>query len=102
MLLYHSGSFLQVLEGPDAGVDLILDSINRDPRHHSTRVLARTTTSTREFPSWSMGFTDTSNAVSRPTGHIDYHRGLPALTDAGTHAKKFLRFFQDGLYRQSA
>ncbi len=100
MLLYHSGSFLQVLEGPDQSVDLILNSVFKDARHNNTRTLSRTTIQSREFPNWSMGFTDTTLALSRPEGHVDYVRGLPALTDAATHAKRFLRFFQEGLYRQ--
>ncbi len=100
MLLYHSGSFLQVLEGPDESIDLILRSIFKDQRHSNTRTLSRSTILSREFPTWSMGFTDTTLAMTRPEGHVDYVRGLPALTDAATHAKRFLRFFQEGLYRQ--
>lgn len=101
MLLYDSGSFLQVLEGPDDSIDLILKSIFKDQRHNNTRTLSRTTIQSREFPSWSMGFTDISLSLSRPEGHVDYVRALPALTDAATHAKRYLRFFQEGLYRQN-
>ena len=101
MLLYHSGSFLQVLEGPDDSIDLILKSIFKDQRHNNTRTLSRNTIQSREFSSWSMGFTDLSLTMSRPEGHVDYVRALPALIDAATHAKRFLRFFQEGFYRQN-
>ncbi len=101
MLLYHSGSFLQVLEGPEESVELILASISRDPRHTTARTLSRTTIQTREFPSWSMGFADTTHALRQPPGHVDYHRTLPTLTAGPTHARRFLRFFQDGLYREA-
>ena len=37
MLLYHSGSFLQVIEGPESGIDTIYRSIARDPRHTGQR-----------------------------------------------------------------
>ncbi len=102
MLLYHRGSFLQVLEGPDAGVDRILASILKDARHTTARTLSRTTIATREFEAWSMGFVDTTNAMAHPAGHVDYHRELPGLTQSGSKAKKFLRFFQDGLYREAS
>ena len=102
MLLYHHGSFLQVLEGPEAGVDRILASILKDPRHTTARTLSRATITTREFEAWSMGFVDTSLALSQPAGQVDYHRALPALSNADSRARKFLRFFQDGLYREAA
>ena len=102
MLLYHSGSFLQVLEGPEASVDLILSSIARDPRHKNTKILFRQTTREREFQDWAMGFVDTSSTATKATGMVDYYRTLPKLTVASTDAKKYLRFFQDGLCRQLA
>ena len=101
MLLYHTGSFLQVLEGPEPGVERILASIVKDPRHTAARTLSRTTIQFREFEAWSMGFVDTSNTISKPTGHVDYHRALPGLTQSSSKARKFLRFFQDGLYREA-
>ena len=100
MLLYHKGSFLQVLEGPEAGVEQILTSVYRDPRHKDPRTLFRGAISTREFQAWSMGFIDTA-AVSTPSaGHVDYHSTLPSLLGAATKARQYLRFFQEGLYRQ--
>ena len=102
MLLYHTGSFLQVLEGPEAGVDRILASILKDPRHTTARTLSRAIIVKREFEAWSMGFVDTSHTFSQPAGHVDYHRALPALTNSGSTARKFLRFFQDGLYREAS
>ena len=101
MLLYHSGSFVQVLEGKDDMVRMIHNSIVRDKRHTSIRTLSEQVVQQREFGSWSMGFADTSAAVNRPDGLVDYHRELAAVVDAGGRARKFLRFFQEGLYRQS-
>ena len=101
MLLYHTGSFLQVLEGPENGVDRILASILKDPRHSTARTLSRLTVGRREFEAWSMGFVDTSSALTQPVGHVDYHRALPALSHASSKARSFLRYFQDGLYRES-
>jgi hypothetical protein len=56
LLLYTHGSFMQVLEGEEVAVDETMSRIKADDRHHSINVLSRTTISTREFGSWSMGF----------------------------------------------
>jgi hypothetical protein len=101
MLLYHSGSFLQVLEGPQEGVDNVYRHILRDRRHTAATVLLRQEISRREFEGWSMGFADTSSILNRPDGFVDYHRVLPALSDAPTRACQYLRFFQQGLCRPS-
>jgi len=101
LLLYHSGSFLQVLEGPEAGVDAIYAHIVRDRRHSAAKVLSRLPITRREFENWSMAFADTSASLQRPAGFMDYHRQLPALSDAPTRAAQYLRFFQQGLCRQS-
>ena len=102
MLLYHRGSFLQVLEGPEAGVDRILASIVKDARHTTARTLSRATVSAREFEAWSMGFVDTTHSLAHPMGHVDYHRELPGLTQSASKARTFLRFFQEGLYREAS
>jgi len=33
LLIYHEGSFLQVLEGPDAKIEASFERISSDPRH---------------------------------------------------------------------
>ena len=41
MLTYAQGSFLQILEGPEAPVTALFKKIARDPRHHKVlRVLS--------------------------------------------------------------
>ena len=103
MLLYHNGSFMQVLEGPERGVELIMHSIRKDARHCDTKVLRQGEVPQREFADWSMGFIDTSSSgVSQAAGQIDYERVLPQLIDAPTAARRYLRFFEQGLCRQGA
>lgn len=99
LLLYHSGSFLQILEGPEAGVDTIYGHIVRDRRHTAARILNRQQVARREFEGWSMGFANTSDSLYKPSGFVDYHRELPSLSDASTRAAQYLRFFQQGLCR---
>ena len=101
VLLYHEGSILQVLEGPEDSVDLILASVTKDPRHDKLRYLSRTPIQKREFEAWSMGFLDPSaSGLTRPQGYLDYRDMLRAMDQSSSHARKMLRFFQEGLYRQ--
>jgi hypothetical protein len=102
MLLYHSGSFLQILEGPETNVDIIYEFIGRDPRHLNPKILLRQTIDRRDFSGWSMGFAETTNAFRRPAGFVHYYRTLPTLTDAPSRAAQYLRFFQAGLCRESS
>jgi hypothetical protein len=101
MLLYHSGSFIQVLEGPESGVDIVYAAIQRDPRHSEFKMLLTRTIRSREFENWAMGFIDTTLLPRETPGMIDYYRALPQLIAASTDARKYLRFFQQGLCRQS-
>jgi hypothetical protein len=99
MLLYHSGSFLQLLEGPQAAVEQIFASIQRDPRHHQIKVLIHQPIDHREFPDWTMGFMDTSH-WTLPPGMINYHM-VPEVAAASTAAQRYLRLFHQGLCRQA-
>lgn len=56
VLSFHSGMFLQVLEGPETAVDTTFARISGDPRHHDLHVLARTPIQARAFGAWSMAF----------------------------------------------
>jgi hypothetical protein len=56
MLLYGNGTFLQVLEGDDAEVDRLVDTIAADPRHVGMQRLARKSIERRQYADWSMGF----------------------------------------------
>ncbi len=55
VLLYGSGLFIQLLEGPLEDVDAIYQRIAKDPRHNDVQIIYRTFASERRFPSWSMG-----------------------------------------------
>jgi hypothetical protein len=99
MLLYHAGSFLQVLEGPQAGVEQIFSAIERDPRHRHIKVLLRRPIALREFKDWTMGFIDTS-LWHLPAGMADYGN-VPQLASAPTAAQRYLRLFHQGLCRQT-
>lgn len=56
MLLYRDGVFLQLLEGREVEVDLVMNSIRQDPRHQRITVLFEEKIAARAFPSWSMAY----------------------------------------------
>ena len=56
MLLYHEGSFLQVLEGRRKTVEALYEVIAADPRHTDAMLLFRQDDDQRRFEDWTMGF----------------------------------------------
>lgn len=55
VLLYGSGKFLQLLEGPREVLAELFGRIALDMRHERTRLLHHGPIKTRSAPSWSMG-----------------------------------------------
>lgn len=100
MLLYHNGSFMQVLEGPASSVNPIFASIERDKRHTGIKTLLRHEIQRREFAAWSMAFVDFSMPFHQANGFVDYYTSLPMLSQQGSRSMQLLRFFQDGLCRE--
>lgn len=59
VLLYHKGTFLQMLEGPpDAVRHLFGDIIHDDPRHRAVVHCWEQPIAARSFPEWRMGYVD--------------------------------------------
>ena len=64
MLLYRSGRFLQVLEGPESAVKERMDVIADDPRHTAVRVLLHENLGSRQFPDWTMGYEPITDSMA--------------------------------------
>lgn len=60
MLVYNSGYFLQLLEGPEATVESLMETIGRDPRHVEIKRVFERHTSQRIFGSWYMAYKNLS------------------------------------------
>ncbi|GAB4392213.1 MAG: hypothetical protein Tsb005_05280 [Gammaproteobacteria bacterium] len=56
LLLYFEGSFLQVLEGDNATIQHLYETISKDPRQSSIFLLYEKPITRRDFAQWSMGF----------------------------------------------
>jgi hypothetical protein len=104
LLLYHRGSFLQVLEGEDAAVSALYDRIARDPRHHRCIVVKRSTVVRRSFSDWSMGFVEVSAAVAKGLDGFNavLQRGFVGLDDTANAEtiRKIVYGFRGGQWRQ--
>lgn len=66
MLLFHEGRFLQLLEGPEPAVCDCFSILQRDPRHESVQIMVTGASEERNFPEWTMGFEQPSDAWHLP------------------------------------
>jgi hypothetical protein len=82
MLLYSEGSFMQVMEGPQAAVETLYARIERDARHTGCiRLLAKPIVE-RQFAEWCMGFrTCSRRELEALPGYSDF-LGTPGQTQA--------------------
>jgi len=55
-LIFNSGVFVQVLEGPHVVIADLFDRIRRDERHYDVTMLSLEPIAVRRFPNWSMGY----------------------------------------------
>ena len=103
MLLYHQGSFLQVLEGPAAAVNPLLETIEADQRHHKLMLLLRREVEARNFADWKMGFVDVAAQGQALPGFRDYFKSHSSFLDLLGEPKTVERVvdgFRDGQWRQ--
>jgi FAD-dependent sensor of blue light len=92
MLLYISGSFLQVLEGHTAMIDSVFGRILQDKRHTQVTLMAKESIPERAFEGWTM-MHKTLDPVEAGEliGEIDFFQSPTWLTQLDvSHAKKLL------------
>jgi hypothetical protein len=104
LLIHHSGSFFQVLEGGEVVVETLFQRIAADPRHHRVLVLQRGNVKEPSFGDWSMGFVEGERAaLQRVPGFNDFFRqgfANVAVTDLASRATSLALAFRDGRFRQ--
>ena len=101
MLLYHEGSFIQVLEGEQAAVEALYEKIGQDARHESANVVLRTEVEDRAFDQWSMGYKRATTKDDVPEGFYHFLKhGYRRETEADDlAARKALLAFKEGRWR---
>jgi len=111
MLLYHAGTFVQMLEGDEEVVESLFARIEEDPRHDETRVLLRRSDVPRTFGEWTMGFVQaTREMIATIDGLNDFLRARAGVSDEdlssassqddGDRALKILEQFRAGRWRR--
>jgi len=104
LLIHHSGSFMQVLEGPESSVESLFHRIQADPRHRRVVVLGRESVKRATFPDWSMGLVDRASAqLASLPGFKDFSGREPDYADLAevkTRASYLVEAFAVGRFRQ--
>lgn len=65
-LMFNSGCFTQILEGPQTAVSAVFERIQHDTRHSDVVVLEFGPAETRDFADWSMGFVGRDDGAVEP------------------------------------
>lgn len=55
-LLFGSGNFMQVIEGPEVSINGLWKKISNDSRHTNLKLMSETMVRNLNYDSWSMGF----------------------------------------------
>lgn len=90
-LLFNSGYFAQVLEGPPAAVEQTFERIQRDMRHSEISVLECGLVPNRDFPTWSMAYAVSSQVAEPAFKSLNLPNTLNNPTNAGAAIGALLR-----------
>ncbi len=101
LLLYRGGNFMQVLEGEEAAVRTLYQTICQDPRHTGVITLFEEPIAEREFPNWSMAFPDLDKEdCATIPGYSDFLNSSWTSADtaiARSKARRLLAGFKERL-----
>ncbi len=81
LLLYKDGDFIQLLEGEQAAVKALFNTISADPRHRGTIIVVEGEADKRLFSDWSMGFRDLSDPAVAATPGFSQFMNKPLLAE---------------------
>jgi len=100
ILLFHEGSFFQVLEGEQATVEELYGRIARDPRHDRCAELRKGAIPAPSFSAWSMGFVALDPLLlTKLVGRHAFTSNGSLRSDAAS-VLELLDAFRDGRYRR--
>jgi hypothetical protein len=79
VLLYHGGSFIQLLEGEEELIHATYKRIIADKRHKDVTTIASGQLEQRNFPEWAMGFKSiNAEALKELKGYFEPEIQTPA------------------------
>lgn len=90
-LMFNSGYFGQVLEGPQAAVESVFERIQQDDRHGDVSLLACEPAEDRSFGNWSMGFVGASVEDAARYGEVARDSGFDPTSLSGDVLLETLR-----------
>ncbi len=89
-LMFNSGCFAQVLEGPQAAIEETFERIQQDDRHSDVSLLDFSPITDRFFPNWSMAFVGASQADGAKFGGIADESGFDPSKMTGERLHEIL------------
>ena len=89
-LLFSEGCFAQVLEGPLDMIEGAFERIQCDERHRKVTVLQSGSITARDFPDWSMAFTE-ADVVDNPFAGLALSRAFSGQSSAGDDILSLMR-----------
>ncbi|MGI4827258.1 MAG: BLUF domain-containing protein [Janthinobacterium lividum] len=90
-LLFNSGFFAQVLEGPLPKVEQTFERIQRDMRHDEISVLECTVVPSRDFPEWSMAFAGGGESGAGSFADMSIAKAMVNQSTAAAQISELLR-----------
>lgn len=103
LLLYHDGSFAQILEGPDEAVRNCFKRIKADDRHLSCRLLLEEEITERYFENWSLGCAlSVAPASMKPNDTLSFSKLRETPSFQRTQENIILKSFLSGFLPNAA
>jgi hypothetical protein len=90
-LLFNSGCFAQILEGPLQQVEAAFERIQQDDRHGEVSLLALDPIAERSFPTWAMGYVGGSAERSKSFAAIGQDSGFDPARLSGEQLFELLK-----------
>ena len=90
-LLFSTGCFAQVLEGPMDAVEEAFERIQCDDRHSDVTVLQASPIPSRDFPDWSMAFAGSAQGESGALAGVTFAGAFCGQTSAGDGLLEMLK-----------
>ncbi len=98
-LVFTERQFAQYLVGPAEGLQALMDSILRDPRHRDVRTVFTRPLHGRRFPTWAMAYAGPSTFVA---GHVLAVADAPSEADRSKYADRLIETMSQFVQAQLA